>query len=53
MKVMQVIQMRHEMKAMLQMQRSQVMQVIQVSLAHLWADFRVIVYGRSDNRQDV
>ena len=54
--VMQVIQMRHGMKAMLEMQGSQVMQVmqvIQVSLAHLWVDFRVIVYGRSDNRQDV
>ena len=53
MKVMQVIQMRHGMKAMLEMQGSQVMQVIQVSLAHLWVDFRVIVYGWSDNRQDV
>ena len=51
--VMQVIQMRHGMKVMLEMQGSQVMQVIQVSLAHLWVDFRFIVYGRSDNRQDV
>ena len=51
--VMQVIQMRHGMKVMLEMQGSQVMQVIQVSLAHLWVDFWVIVYGRSDNRQDV
>ena len=40
--VMQVIQMRPGMKAMLEMQGSQEMQVIQVSLAHLWVDFRVI-----------
>ena len=33
--VMQVIQMRHGMKAMLEMQGRQVIQVIQVSLAHL------------------
>ena len=38
MKVMQVIQMRHGMKVMLEMQGSQVMQVFQVSLAHLWVD---------------
>ena len=39
MKVMQVIQMRHGMKVMLEMQGTQEMQVIQVSLAHLWVDF--------------
>ena len=38
--------MRHRMRAMLEMQGSQVMQVIQVSLAHLWVDFQVIVYGQ-------
>ena len=42
--VMQVIQMRHGMKAILEMQGSQEMQVIQVSLVHLWVDFRVICH---------
>ena len=41
-KVMQVIQMRHGMKVVLAMQGSQEMQVIQVSLAHLWVNFWVI-----------